>query len=255
MVTADTRKQADLVNPTSGMLYFRGCRRIRYETIMFISPPNTLNRLLGTMLAVLLLASMSTVTFTVRAAGSCEGTSGEDALALIRDTANELFAAVEAEDRALSDDPARARALVEEFITPHVDLKGFSKLVLGKHWRRATPGQRRQFLTQFHTLVLRTYATAVTSYTGIEVEYLPMREESRQNFATVRTLIPRTDGDGVKVNYRLHCRNNVWKLFDVSIAGVSMVTTYRSAFSAEVKKSGLDGLIEVLAKKNGEVGA
>ena len=57
------------------------------------------------------------------------------------------------------------------------------------------------------------------------------------------------------MNYRLHCRNNVWKLFDVSIAGVSMVTTYRSAFSAEVRRSGLDGLIEVLEQKNREVGA
>ncbi len=95
----------------------------------------------------------------------------------------------------------------------------------------------------------------MTSYTGIQVEYLPMRAESRENFATVRTLIPRPGGEGVKVNYRLHCRNNVWKLFDVNIAGISMVTTYRSAFSAEVKKSGLDGLIKALQQKNDEMGA
>jgi phospholipid transport system substrate-binding protein len=205
--------------------------------------------------ALVLLAYMSAGTLPVHAAGSCEATTRDAALALVRDTTDDLFTAVEARNGVLSEDPARARALVEEFITPHVDLKGFSKLVLGKHWRRATQEQRQQFLTQFHTLILRTYATAVTTYTGIEVEYLPMREESRQNFATVRTLIPRADGEGVKVNYRLHCRNNVWKLFDVSIAGVSMVTTYRSAFSAEVKKSGLDGLIKALRQKNDEVGA
>ena len=222
---------------------------------MALFSPNDPIQPLRTLVATLLLASMSAVTFTLQAAGSCEGTTRDDALAVVRDTTSALFAALEAEDGVLSEDPARARALVEEFITPHVDLKGFSKLVLGKHWRRATQEQRQQFLTQFHTLILRTYAAAVTSYTGIEVEYLPMREESRQNFATVRTLIPRADGDGVKVNYRLHCRNNVWKLFDVSIAGVSMVTTYRSAFSAEVKKSGLDGLIKVLEQKNGEIGA
>ena len=95
----------------------------------------------------------------------------------------------------------------------------------------------------------------MTTYTGIEVKYMPMREESRPNFATVRTLIPRSDGEGVKVNYRLHCRNNIWKLFDVNIAGVSMVIAHRSAFSAEVKKSGLDSLIKVLKQKNMEVGA
>ncbi len=94
-------------------------------------------------------------------------------------TIRELVAAVQADDGTLREDPARARELVDEFITPHVDLKGFSKLVLGKYWRRATPEQKERFLLQFHALVLRTYATAVTSYTGIEIEYLPMREESR----------------------------------------------------------------------------
>jgi phospholipid transport system substrate-binding protein len=212
-------------------------------------------RLRRTLAAALLIASLSAVALTVQAAGSCEGTSRDDALALVRDTTSALFAAVEAENSVLSEDPARARALVEEFITPHVDLKGFSKLVLGKHWRRATPVQRQQFLAQFHTLILRTYATAVTTYTGIEVVYMPIREETRPNFATVRTVIPRADGEGVKVNYRLHCRNNIWKLFDVNIAGVSMVTTYRSAFSAEIKRSGLDGLIKALRKKNDNVGA
>lgn len=212
-------------------------------------------RLPGTVAAAVLLVSMGATATGAHAAGSCEGTTRDDALALVRDTADALFAAVREHDGPLSEDRARARELVEEFITPHVDLKSFSKLVLGKYWRRATPEQREQFLIQFHELVLRTYATAVTTYTGIEVEYLPMREESRENFATVRTIIPRTDGEGVKVNYRLHCRKNVWKLFDVNIAGVSMVTTYRSAFSAEVKKSGLDGLIKVLEQKNREVGA
>jgi phospholipid transport system substrate-binding protein len=223
---------------------------------MLVFSPNDAIHPLRTLAAALLLASMSAVAFTVQAAGSCEGTTRDDALALVRDRTSALFAAVEAEDGVLSEDPARARALVDEFITPHVDIKAFSKLVLGKHWRRATQEQRQQFLTQFHTLIVRTYATAVTTYTGIEIEYMPMREESRQNVATVRTIIPRPDGDGVKVNYRLHCRNNVWKLFDVSLAGISMVTTYRSAFSAEVKKSGLDGLIKVLQQKNDEnVGA
>ena len=209
----------------------------------------------GALAAAALLLSMGTVATSAHAAGSCDATTRDDALALVRDTTSALFDEVAKHDGPLSENPERARELVEEFITPHVDLKGFSKLVLGKYWRRATPEQREKFLTQFHSLVLRTYATAVTSYTGIQINYLPMREESRENFATVRTVIPRTDGEGVKVNFRLHCRKNVWRLFDVNIAGISMVTTYRSAFSAEVKKSGLDGLIKVLEQKNKEVGA
>lgn len=223
---------------------------------MFSFFPRDLRRFSRRLAGGVLLVAAGAASPGLGAASSCNGTSHEDALELVRSTTIALFAAVDADAVPLREDPAKARALVDEYITPHVDLKGFSKLVLGKHWRRATPDQRQLFLVEFHTLVLRTYATAVTTYTGIEIEYLPMRDEKRENFATVRTLIPRNDGgEAVKVNYRLHCRNNIWKLFDVSIAGVSMVTTYRSAFSAEVKKSGLDGLIKVLQQKNREIGA
>jgi phospholipid transport system substrate-binding protein len=81
-----------------------------------------------------------------------------------------------------------------------------------------------------------------------------MREESRENFATVRTVMNLGEGDGVNVNFRLYCRNNVWKLFDVNIAGISMVITIRSAVLSEVNKSGLDGLIKILEQKSKEVG-
>jgi phospholipid transport system substrate-binding protein len=237
------------------MLYFAGYGQSRYGAAMFSFSSSALIRPFRPTTAIVVLAVMSAGTFTAQAARDCDGTTRDDALALVRNTTSKLFAAVEVEGGVLSENPARARQLVDEFITPHVDLTGFSKLVLGKYWRRSTADQQQRFLTQFRTLILRTYATALTSYTGIEVEYLPMREESRENFATVRSIIPSTGGDGVKVNYRLHCRKNVWKLFDVSIAGISMVTTYRTAFSAEVKRSGIDGLIEILERKNDGVDA
>ena len=222
---------------------------------MFYSSSRAPARRFASVASAVLIAASSVLAPAAQAGGSCDAANPEDALVLVRDTTDDLFSAVDAYPGRISDNPADARALVEKYITPHVDLEGFSKLVLGKHWRRATPEQRDRFLAQFHNLMLRTYATAVTTYSGIRIEYLPMREETRENFATVRTVIPRPDGEGVKVSYRLYCRNNVWKLFDVIIAGVSMVTTYRSAFSAEVNKSGLDGLIEVLEQKNREVGA
>lgn len=206
------------------------------------------------MAAVLLMATMSAVSFAAQAAVSCEGTSRDDALALVRDSTSELLAAAKTYDGVLSENPARAGELIDEFITPHVDLKGFSKLVLGKYWRRATPEQQNRFLAHFHALVLRSYATALTSNTDIPIEYLPMREESRKNFATVRSVISLTDGNRVNVNYRLYCRQNAWKLFDVTIAGISMVATVRSALLAEIKKSGLDGLIQLMEQKSKAIG-
>jgi len=211
---------------------------------------NPLHRLTVVAAVVLL-----TTTFAAQASGSCEGTSRDDALVLVRDSTDQLLAAAKAYNGVLSENPTRAGELIDEFITPHVDLKGFSKLVLGKYWRRATPEQQNRFLTHFHALVLRSYATALTSNTDIPIEYLPMREESRENFATVRSVIALTDGNRVKVNYRLYCRQSAWKLFDVTISGISMVATVRSALQAEIKKSGLDGLIEVLERKSKAVDA
>jgi len=211
------------------------------------SSPRALVALLGWAL----LVASSAVAPIARAAESC---SPDGALALVRDTTVDLFAAVDAYQGDIAEHPADARAMVDQYITPHVDLQGVSKLVLGKHWRAATAEQRERFVAQFHNLMLRTYATAVTSYNGIQIEYLPMREERRENFATVRSVIPRSSGEGVTVDYRLHCRNAVWQLFDVIIAGVSMVTTYRTAFASEVNRSGLDGLIKTLEKKNAETG-
>jgi phospholipid transport system substrate-binding protein len=225
------------------------------QATMFKNRSNHAIRLPGAAAALVLFTALSAMTPTAQAEGSCPGSSHADAQKLVQETTDKLFAAVKAQDRPLTENPAKARELVEEFVTPHVDLEGFSKLVLGKYWRQATVEQRKEFLSQFHNLILRTYATAVTSYIGIEIEYQPMREETRENFATVRTVIPSNAGEGVKVHYRLHCRDNVWRVFDVSIAGVSMVTTYRTAFSAEVKKSGLDGLIKVLEQKNSETNA
>jgi len=221
---------------------------------MFSSSSNRPFRPLLLMAAVVLLATMSAVTFAAQAPESCAGASRDDALVLVRDSTNKLLAAAKAYDSVLREDPARASELVDEFITPHVDLQGFSKLVLGKYWRQATPEQRDRFLTHFHALVLHSYAMALTSNTDIPITYLPMREESRENFATVRTVISVSDGNRVSVNYRLHCRNSAWKLFDVTIAGVSVVTTVRSAFMAEVKKSGLDGLIQLMQQRREAVG-
>ena len=189
------------------------------------------------------------------AAQTCPDSSPEQALALVRETSDGLLDEVDENLETLRNDPALTRRVVDEHLSPHVDSRAFARLVLGKHWKHATPEQRERFLQEFHTLILRTYATALTEYFGFRVEYLPMRKETRKHIATVRTVIPQESGAGFSINYRLRCRNDQWKLFDVTIEGVSMVTTYRNAFAAEVKKSGIEGLIRILEAKNREIGA
>lgn len=203
---------------------------------------------------VLVLALALRAPPSAAAAEACAGKTAEDAQTLVEKTTDSLFAAVDGQRDQMRADPVHARAVVDEYVGPHVDLEGFSRLVLGKYWREATPEQRERFLHEFHTLILRTYSTAVTEYTGIAIEYLPLRAEGQQSLVTVRTRIPQAGGPGVSVNYRLHCSDDRWMLIDVTIEGVSMVTTYRSQFSSEVSRAGLEGLIRALEQKNKEQG-
>ena len=183
---------------------------------------------------------------------NCAGKSAADAQALVKDTTDKLFAAVDADRERIRADSAYARQVIDQYVGPHVDLESSSRLVLGKYWREATPEQRERFVHEFHQLILRTYTTAVTEYTGISIEYLPQRDDGQASLVTVRTRIPQQGGPGVSVNYRLHCNDGRWMLIDVTIEGVSMVTTYRSQFAGEINRAGIDGLIEALERKNKE---
>ena len=185
-------------------------------------------------------------------AASCETVDPDKAQNLVRVTTTEFFAAVDRDRETIRSEPMHVRELVDAIIAPHVDLDRFARLVLGKHWREATTEQREQFKQEFRVLIVRTYASAVADLPDIEVKYLPLRESKREDLVTVRTAIPLSDGKDFSVNYRLLCRDDAWKVFDVTIEGVSMVTTYRNAFRAEVRQVGLDGLIEKLASKNRE---
>ncbi len=176
--------------------------------------------------------------------------SPEAAQALVRSTTEQVLAAVERERAAIEADPSRAWALVDELVSPLVDQQRVARWVLGRHWRLASPEQRERFIDEFRLLVLRTYATALTSFTGVEVRYLPLRPGRRRDEVTVRTQIPLRGARSIEVSYRLHYVGGHWRVFDVSIDGISLVSTYRSTFSALVKRGGIEGLLESLSAKN-----
>jgi len=174
----------------------------------------------------------------------------------VRQATEQLFEAVEREREAIRSDPARARAIVREVLTPHLDLKRTSQWVLGRHWRQATPEQRARFIEEFRTLLVRTYAAAVAEFSGSAMEYLPLRgDPEKDDDVIVRTRVSQDEDEPLDIVYRLHRSNGEWKVYDVAVSGVSLVTTYRSSFAEEVRKGGIEGLIERLATKNREVGS
>jgi phospholipid transport system substrate-binding protein len=173
---------------------------------------------------------------------------------LVVSTSQQVMAALRREKDSLRDHPERLYDLVEKLVVPHFDFERMSKWVLGKHWRSASPDQRARFIEQFRTLLVRTYASALLDYTDQRIEYQPLRERPDGAHVTVRTRVQPPGGFPIPINYTMHRSGDEWKVMDVSVDGVSLVTTYRGSFARQVRRSGIDGLIASLEQRNAQVG-
>jgi phospholipid transport system substrate-binding protein len=141
-------------------------------------------------------------------------------------------------------------ALVEEKVLPHFDFTHMTALAMGRNWRKASPEQKKQLTDQFRTLLVRTYSTALTKYRDQTIDYKPLRSQSGDTDVTVRSSIQQPGAVPVTIDYSMEKTPAGWKVYDVTVAGISLVTTYRDAFAQEVHNVGVDGLIKKLADKN-----
>ncbi len=176
--------------------------------------------------------------------------TAEQAEGLVRMTTEQMLAVLRAEREFLKAHPDRIYYLVHRIVLPHFDFDRMSRWVLGKYWRSATRGQRSRFVGQFRTLLVRTYATALLAYSDERVEILPVRTRGQVTRTTVRTEIRRSGGIPIPINYSMYLKNGLWKVHDVTIDGISLVTNYRSAFGAQIQRVGLEGLIQRLEAHN-----
>jgi phospholipid transport system substrate-binding protein len=176
---------------------------------------------------------------------------------LVRETSQRMFATLEAERDRVESDPAVLYGLVEEIVVPHFDFERMGRWVLGKYWRRASREQRQRFVAEFRTLLVRSYATALLEYPDHRITYLPARIDEQRNAASVRLRIDRKGGAGHThyIDYRMYRGGAGWKVFDVAVDGVSLITNFRQSFGQEIQQRGLDGLIEHLSRKNRQAGA
>ncbi len=174
---------------------------------------------------------------------------------LVIDVTESVLAKLRAQRPALERDPDRIFELIERDVLPHFDFVRISAWTLGKYWRRASREQKLRFVRAFRTLLVRTYGVALLEYTNQKIRYLPLRGDPATGDVTVRTEVLNPGRTPTAINYRLHRRNGVWKVYDVTVDGVSLVANYRTAFTAEVREKGLDALIARLeAKVAGEGG-
>lgn len=169
---------------------------------------------------------------------------------LVKKTADDVIAVIKSDKDIQSGNQQKIFDLAEEKILPNFDFEKVSRMVLGKNWTKASNEQKAAFQGEFKTLLLRTYATALSKYKNQVIEFKPFRMEADADSATVKTAIQQSGGDPIAVDYTLSKKGEDWKVYDIVIEGVSLVTNYRSQFSQEIRQNGLDSLIKKLSDKN-----
>jgi phospholipid transport system substrate-binding protein len=173
---------------------------------------------------------------------------------LVRQTAEDVLNTIKSDKDIQAGNQQKIFALAEEKILPNFDFDRVCRMVLGKNWKAATPEQQAIFQKEFRSLLLRTYATALGKYKNQVIEYKPMRAEPDAKNVSVKTQILQAGGQPIAVDYSLVKADGGWKVYDIVIESVSLVTNYRSQFSNEIRTNGLDSLNKKLAEKNKAAG-
>jgi phospholipid transport system substrate-binding protein len=166
-----------------------------------------------------------------------------------RETADMTLRQIRARKEELRRDPNQLYALVEQQILPHFDFERISQLVLGQHWRTASPEQRERFRTAFQRMLVRSYSHALIEYDSERIEWAPLRLSAGATDVVVRSNVIRKGGPPIPINYSVHLKNDRWLVYDVTIDAISLVTNYRGTFAGEIRKNGLDALIARLEQK------
>jgi len=169
---------------------------------------------------------------------------------LIRQTSNSVMAEIRGNIDAYQNDPQKVYELVDEQVLPHFDFAAMADLALGRYKDRVSAEQSSAIVTEFRLLLVRTYSSALVEYTDQEPIYLPMEGSEAEGMVTVRTSYDQSGEFPIPIDYSLRLGNDGWKVFDVSVDEVSLVTNYRSSFARTIKKDGVDGLIKTLQGRN-----
>lgn len=169
---------------------------------------------------------------------------------LVRNVTNEVLTIVKQDRDLQNGDTRRAMELVDAKVLPHFSFARMTALAVGREWNKASPQQKEQLTREFRTLLVRTYSNALTQFRNQTVDFKPFKMQPGETEVTVRTLISQPGSKPVELDYSLEKQGNGWKVYDVIVAGVSLVTNYRETFNQEIRVGGIDGLTRTLMAKN-----
>ena len=170
--------------------------------------------------------------------------------ALVKRVAEDVLSTIRSDKDLQAGNQAKVKQLIETKLAPHFDFARMTALAVGRNWRSANSEQQQQLTDQFRTLLVRTYSGALTGYRDNTMDYKPLRMNAGDSEVIVRTEVRRPGQAPVQIDYNMGKTPEVWKVYDVVVAGVSLVTNYRDEFNDIVRNSGIDGLIKALDTKN-----
>lgn len=169
---------------------------------------------------------------------------------LVQKVTEEVLAAIKSDKQLQAGDKQKALKLAEEKVLPHIDFEEATRLAVGRGWSQATPEQKKKLVDEFRQMLVRTYSNAIEGYQGQTMKVLPSRGKPSGDDATVRAQFIRAGGQPLPIEFQARKTEKGWKIYDISVEGVSLVLTYRSEFDAVVKQGGIEALLKRLGEKN-----
>jgi len=171
---------------------------------------------------------------------------------LVRKTTDQILTEIKARRDVYAKDYAKLYKMADEKVLLHFDFRRMSQWVLGRSWKEATPVQRDRFTAEFRDLLVGTYSQALLNYTDQEIVYLPVQRKPADTEVTVKTEVKQSGGQpNIPIHYSFYKnKDGAWKVYDISIEGVSLVTNYRSVYATKIREKGVDTLIADIAENN-----
>ena len=170
--------------------------------------------------------------------------------AMVKKVTDEVIDIIRKDKDIQSGDTRKAVQLIEAKVLPNFDFNRMTALAVGRDWRGATPEQKKALTEEFHALLVRTYANALTAYKNQTIDFKPFKMTPGDTDVLVRTEVKQPGAKPVGIDYSLQKDDGTWKVYDVIVGGVSLVTSYRDQFKQEISAGGIDGLIKSLQTKN-----
>lgn len=170
--------------------------------------------------------------------------------ALVKRVTDEVLNIVRTDKDLQSGNTRKAIELVDQKVLPYFNFQRMTALAVGKDWRKANPEQQQKLAQEFKTLLVRTYSNALTGYKDQKVRYKPFKMNPGVAEVVVQTEILQSGGRPIQLDYSLEKADSGWKVYDVVVGGISLVTNYRDQFAQEVRAGGIDGLVKAISAKN-----